>query len=495
MAKRENRGEGTRIRFGTDGWRAVIAEDFTFDNVARVAQATAKFLLSKDRKKLKIYTDWGSPYRPAADGVVVGYDMRFLSPQFASYFARVLHDSGIPVVLSESPVPTPAVSYAVVKRNAAAGIMFTASHNPAIYNGIKYKAEYGGSAPSEVTDGVEQSLSNSVPKPHALDGSIEKVDLKTPFLEKVRTLINPDRLKASPVHVVVDSMYGSAQGYVAQLLKEYGVPYTEIRSRHDPLFGGKKPEPLGENIVPLRAVVAALHRQKGNLMGVVTDGDGDRISAMDEKGIFIDAHQTFSLILRYLVEERKLRGPVVTAFNLTDMASDMCQDYGLEHIVVPIGFKHHCEQILKRGNVLIGAEESGSIAIQGHIPERDGVLHSVLLAEIVASAGKPASELVQSLFDKYGTRVYHRLDIKVENRLEVVSKLKENPPSRFAGRKVISVENVDGTKLRFKEGWLLLRASGTEPILRLYSEMRSMKDVHEVLDEAQRLAKGDLRLW
>lgn len=495
MAKRVGQEKGTRIRFGTDGWRAVIAEGFTFDNVGRVAEATAKFLLSKDRKNLKIYTDWGSVYRPAADGVVVGYDMRFLSPEFANHFALVLQDSGIPVVVSDSPVTTPSVSYAVVKRKAAAGIMFTASHNPAIYNGIKYKAEYGGSAPSEVTDGVERNLSSSVPKPKALEGSIEKVDLRTPFLEKVRTLINPDRLTASPVHVVVDSMYGSAQGYVSQLLKEYGVSYTEIRSRHDPLFGGKKPEPIGENIVPLRAVIAALHQKKTNLIGVVTDGDGDRISAMDEKGGFIDAHLTFSLILRYLVEERGLTGPVVTAFNLTDMAQDMCRDYGLEQIVVPIGFKHHCEQILKRGNVLIGAEESGSIAIQGHIPERDGVLHSVLLAEIVASAGKLPSQLVQSLFDKYGPRAYHRRDITVENRLEVASKLKENPPSSFAGRKVMSVETIDGIKLRFKEGWLLLRASGTEPILRLYSEMRSMKDVHELLDEAERLARGDLRLW
>ena len=255
MAKRENREDGARIRFGTDGWRAIIAQGFTFDNVGRVAEATAKFLLSKDRKKLNIYTDWGSPYRPAADGVVVGYDMRFLSPQFASHFARVLHDSGIPVVLSDRPVTTPSVSYAVVNRNAAAGIMFTASHNPAIYNGIKYKAEYGGSAPSEVTDGVEEHLSASIPRPKTAESAVEKVDLRTPFLEKVRTLVNPDRLKASPVHVVVDSMYGSAQGYVSQLLREYGVNYTEIRSRHDPLFGGKKPEPIGDNIVPLRAVI------------------------------------------------------------------------------------------------------------------------------------------------------------------------------------------------------------------------------------------------
>jgi phosphomannomutase len=345
-----------------------------------VAQATARFLLDEKRKDLAIYRDWGSPYRPAVDGVVVGYDMRFLSQEFAHHFARVLHDSGIPVAVSDAPVPTPALSYAVVDRNVAAGIMFTASHNPATDNGIKYKAEYGGSAPGEVTSGVESFLPHTPPVPHSPEGSIEEVDLRTSFLEKVRTLVDPDRLTASPVHVVIDSMYGSAQGYVSQLLGEYGVPYTNIRGRHDPLFGGKKPEPIEKNMVPLRAVIASLRRRKHNLIGVVTDGDGDRISAMDEKGGFIDAHRTFALILRYLVEERGLRGSVITAFNLTDMARDMCEDYGLTQIVVPIGFKHHCEKILKRGDVLIGAEESGSIAIQGHIPERDGVLHSILLS-------------------------------------------------------------------------------------------------------------------
>ena len=495
MEKKGSRSGGSEIKFGTDGWRAGIAREFTFDNVARVAQATARFLLDEKRKDLAIYRDWGSPYRPAVDGVIVGYDMRFLSREFAHHFARVLHDSGIPVAVSDAPVPTPALSYAVVDRNVAAGIMFTASHNPATDNGIKYKAEYGGSAPGEVTSGVESFLPHTSPVPRSPKGAIEELDLKTPFLEKVRTLVDPDRLTASPVHVVIDSMYGSAQGYVSQLLGEYGVPYTNIRGRHDPLFGGKKPEPIEENLVPLRAVIASLRRREKPLLGVVTDGDGDRISAMDEKGGFIDAHRTFALILRYLVEVRGLRGSVITAFNLTDMARDMCEDYGLTQIVVPIGFKHHCEKILKRGDVLIGAEESGSIAIQGHIPERDGVLHSILLSEIVASAGRPASELVQSLIDNYGPRVYQRRDLKVEERLEVVARLRENPPERFGNRRVIAVETMDGIKLRFDEGWLLFRASGTEPILRIYCEMRERKDVLNLLEEAERLARGDLTLW
>lgn len=495
MEKKGSRSGGSEITFGTDGWRAGIAREFTFDNVARVAQATARFLLDEKRKDLAIYRDWGSPYRPAVAGVVVGYDMRFLSREFAHHFARVLHDSGIPVAISDAPVPTPALSYAVVARNLAAGIMFTASHNPATDNGIKYKAEYGGSAPGEVTSGVESFLPHTPPVPHTPKGAIEEVDLKTPFLEKVRTLVDPDRLTASPVHVVIDSMYGSAQGYVSQLLGEYGVPYTQIRGRHDPLFGGKKPEPIEENLVPLRAVIASLRRRGKPLLGVVTDGDGDRISAMDEKGGFIDAHRTFALILRHLVEERGLRGSVVTSFNLTDMARDMCEDYGLNQIVVPVGFKHHCKQILKRGDVLIAAEESGSIAIRGHIPERDGVLHSLLLTEIAAGAGRPMSEVVERLSTDFGPRVYQRRDLKVEKRLEVVARLRENPPERFGNRRVIAVETMDGIKLRFDQGWLLFRASGTEPILRIYCEMRERKDVLNVLEEAERLARGDLTLW
>ncbi len=485
----ERRSGAETVRFGTDGWRGVIAREFTFENVGRVAAATARFLPSEDRKELSIYTDWGAEYRSAENGVVVGYDMRFLSREFAHHFARVLFDSGIPIVVSDKPVTTPSVSYAVVDRRAAAGIVITASHNPPIYNGIKYKAEYGGSAPEEVTDGVVGYLAEGNPVPRTPEGAMPEVDLRTPYLNRIRSLIDPERLKGSPVHVVVDSMYGSAQGYVAEILRENCVPHTEIRARRDPLFGGTKPEPLEENLGPLRAVIASIGKKTKGLLGVVTDGDGDRISAMDEKGGFIDAHRTFALIFRYLVEERGMRGAVVTSFNLTDMARDMCEDYGLPQIVVPIGFKHHCEQILKRGDVLIAAEESGSIAIRGHIPERDGVLCSLLLTEIAASSDKPMSSLVGSLFERYGPRFYRRRDIHVPERLEVVERLKEDPPERFGGRSVESVETLDGVKLRFARGWLLFRASGTEPILRLYCEMEREGDVFELLGEAERFAR------
>ena len=494
MESQEEEQRAGDVRFGTDGWRGVIAREFTFDNVARVAQATAGFLLSKTRKELAIYREWGAQYRSAANGVIIGYDTRFLSREFAYHFARVLHDSGIPVIISDAPVPTPALSYAVVERRAAAGIMFTASHNPPIYNGIKYKAEYGGSAPGEVTSAVERLLPDKVTPPRSPEGAIVKADLREPFLAKVRTLVDPARLTASPVRVVIDSMYGSAQGYVSQLLTEYGVPYVQIRGTRNVLFGGKKPEPIEENLIPLRAVIASTRQGGEPLIGVVTDGDGDRISAMDEQGKFIDAHRTFALILRYLIKERGWRGAVVKSFALTDMAQKICREYNLELIEVPIGFKYACEQILKR-DVLIAAEESGSIAIRGHIPERDGVLLSLLLTEIAASAKRPMSQVVAKMLDDLGPHVYHRRDIEVEGRLEVVARLRQNPPERFAGHRIRAIETLDGLKLRFDKGWLLFRASGTEPILRLYCEMETKKDVHIMLEEAERLARGDLTLW
>jgi phosphomannomutase len=477
------------VRFGTDGWRGIIARDFTFDNVARVADALVLHLRDPRRKDAAIYTDWKAEYRPAEQGVVIGYDTRFLSEEFALHFARVVCDRGLPVVLSEHSVPTPALSYAVVDRKAAVGIMITSSHNPAIYNGIKIKAEYGGSAPQQVTDSVEGYLAPTAPTPRAADKDIERVDLRTPYMNRIRELMDRERLTSSRIHAVVDSMYGSAAGYVAELLRESGVPYTQIRGTRDPLFGGKKPEPLLENLIPLRAVLRSRAGKHERLIGVITDGDGDRIAAMDEQGGFIDPHGTYALILRYLVEERGLSGAVVVSFNLTDLVRRMCSAYGLEVIEVPIGFKYAVEQILKK-DVLMAGEESGSLALRGHIPERDGVLWSILLCEILATSKRPASELVADLHRRFGPQAVRRRDIEIETRLEVVERLRRNPPDRFGGEPVKSIETLDGMKLRFDNGWILFRASGTEPILRIYCEMENEKAVHAMLDEGERFARG-----
>ncbi len=476
------------IRFGTDGWRGIIADDFTFANVARLAQATADFLVSPQRVKLSIYTDWGAEYRAATKGVIIGYDTRFLSPEFANYFACVLYDNGIPVALSDSPVPTPAISYDVINRQQAAGVMITASHNPPIYNGVKFKPEYGGSAPQGVTDIIERGLSPVALAPQSQPEDITTIDLKRPLLAKIKTLIDPAHLTSAPVLVVIDSMYGSAQGYVKSLLDEYDVPSLPIRATRNPLFGGINPEPLDRNLVALREAIASRYQATNRIIGVATDGDGDRISAMDERGNFIDMQRTFALILRYLVERRGWRGAVVKSFALTDMATKMSAHYGLPLIDIPIGFKYACEQILTRGDVLIAAEESGSIGVKGHIPDRDGVLCSLLLAEIAATARGTIGEEIENMFAEFGPHFYRRCDLHIERRQAIIAKLLKEPPTTFANRLIKEVETLDGLKLRFADGWLLLRASGTEPILRLYCEMSTLDDVNDVLDMAKKFA-------
>ncbi len=475
------------VSFGTDGWRGVIAREFTFDNVARAAYAIASFLRSEERPSDPIYTDWGSACRDPSHGVVIGYDTRFLSERFALHVAAVLQQEGIPVVVSERFVPTPAVSFAVVDREAAMGIVITSSHNPPEYNGLKIKAEYGGSAAGTITRQVERRLPDRPPIVQEAD--IERVDLLPPYLERIGELIDRDRLTASPIHLVIDSMYGAAQGLVGRLLGDYGIPFTEVRGTVDVTFGGHGPEPLEIHLGPLRDAMRAVRGAGRRAIGAVTDGDGDRVSAMDENGEFIDPHRTYALLLRHLVEERGWRGPVVISFNLSDLIRRMASAYDLELIEIPIGFKHAAEHIVK-GDVLIAGEESGSYAIRGHIPERDGVYLSLLLAEILATTDKTASQLVRALHDDFGPQEYTRRDLHVENRIEVVERLKASPPDAFAGRSVRAVETLDGVKLRFDDGWLLLRASGTEPILRVYCEMPTEGEIVPVLDAAERFARG-----
>lgn len=484
------------IRFGTDGWRGVIGHSFTFSNVGRVAQAIAAFLRSPQRRELRLYREWGVPCRPPEAGVVVGYDTRFLSREFAAFLGGVLEASGIPARVSAEPVPTPALSYAVVQREAALGVMITSSHNPFYYNGIKLKPEFGGSAPPEVTQLVEKLLPQSFSTEAQGEPEVEEVDLKGPYLARIKELIDLRALQAAPLRVVVDAMYGSAQGYVSQILEELGVPYVAIRSRQDAHFGGKRPEPILANLGPLRAVIAAERKRlrRGQLLvGVVTDGDGDRVAAMDEEGNLIDAHRAYALIFRHLLR-KGLRGVAVKSVSLTDMVEKIAKKYDVKVEETPVGFKYIVEKMI-REDALIGGEESGGIGIKGHIPERDGVLNSLLLLEIVAQERKPLSAIVNDLMQEIGYHYYDRRDLHLEERHEVVELLQKKKPARFAGRRVVAIETLDGVKLRFADGWLLFRASGTEPLLRLYCEMDRPEKVREVLDEAERYVRGELRLW
>ena len=466
-----------KIKFGTDGWRGVIGDDFTFANVRRVAAATADYVRTE-----------GEPAR----GLVIGYDTRFLSAESARVAAEVVAAAGIPVALANQATPTPALSYAVVARRTAGAIVITASHNPYRWDGFKFKAPYGGSASPEIVHRIEIHL-------HRLDrdqgrthkrkiAAIETVDLITPYLERLKELVHLDRIQASGRKFVIDPMYGAGRGCLARLFAEAGIPYTEIHEELNPIFPGLNPEPIEPHVEDLRRAV-----RDGNYdAGFATDGDADRIGAIDRNGEFIDSHKIFSILLKHLVEDLGQRGEVVKTFSTTTMIDKLCRHYGLPLHVTPIGFKYICELMLTR-DILIGGEESGGIAVKGHLPERDGVLNALLLAQVMAHAGKTLGELVDDLNAQYGPHCFARLDLEIERPAidRVKRQLQQRKLKKIAGLKVTSMEDLDGIKLHFGDSaWLLVRASGTENLLRLYAETPSREQTKALLEEMAAIAKG-----
>jgi len=466
-----------KIKFGTDGWRGVIGDDFTFANVRRVAAATAEYVRTE-----------GEPTR----GLLVGYDTRFLSAESARVAAEVVAAAGIPVTLADQATPTPALSYAVVSRKTAGAIVITASHNPYHWNGFKFKAPYGGSAAPDIIRRIETHL-------HKLDrargrarkrktAAIKIVDLVTPYLERLKGLVYLDRIQASGRKFVIDPMYGAARGCLARLLAEARIPYAEIHGELNPIFPGLNPEPIEPHVEDLRQAVRA-----GNYdAGFATDGDADRVGAIDRDGEFIDSHKIFSILLKHLVEDLGLRGEVVKTFSTTTLVDKLCRHYGLPLHVTPIGFKYICEFMLTR-DILIGGEESGGIAVKGHLPERDGVLNSLLLAQVMAHAGKTLGELVDELNAQYGPHCFARLDLEIERPAidRVKRQLQQRKLKKIASLKVTSMEDVDGIKMHFGDSaWLLVRASGTENLLRLYAETTSREQTKALLEEMAAIAKG-----
>jgi len=466
-----------KIKFGTDGWRGVIAEDFTFANVRRVAAAIAQYLREESE-----------PSR----GLIIGYDMRFLSAGFAQETAEVLAAAGIPVWLANAGTPTPAVSYAVVARKTAGAVMITASHNPYRWNGLKFKAPYGGSAAPAIIHRIEvhlRRLDRTRRRPRRTKrASLETVDLVTPYLGRLKTMVHLDCIRSAGQKFVIDPMYGAGRGSIARLFDDYGIPYKEIHPGPNPLFPGLNPEPIPPHISDLRQAVM----EGGYDAGFATDGDADRLGAIDCSGAFIDSHKIFSILLQHLVEDLGLRGDVVKTFSTTDMINKLAKKHGLTLHTTPIGFKYICELMLTR-DVLIGGEESGGIGIKGHLPERDGILNSLLLAEMMAEKGKTLGELVQDLTLEFGPHHYSRVDLDVElsEAQRLVKQVAGGKFKKVAGLKVVAVEDLDGAKLRFgNSAWLLVRASGTENVLRLYAEAPSEELVKALLDEMAGVATG-----
>ncbi|MBZ5514146.1 MAG: phosphoglucomutase/phosphomannomutase family protein [Acidobacteriia bacterium] len=463
------------IKFGTDGWRGLIGEDFNFANVRRVAAAIAAYV----RKE-------SSP----ASGLVVGYDTRFLSAEAARAAAEEVAAAGIPVTLADRATPTPAVSYAVVARGASGAIVITASHNPCRWNGMKFKAPYGGSASPAIMRRVEIYLKGlartGARSRRAKDAPIETADLIGPYLAKLKTLVKLDQIRASGLRFVVDPMYGSARGCLARLFDEARITYREIHSELNPLFPGLNPEPIEPHVAELRASVL----ESGYDAGLATDGDADRVGAIDRDGSFVDSHKIFSILLRHLVEDLGMRGEVVKTFSTTQMVDKLARKHELRLHVTPIGFKYVCDLMLAR-DVLIGGEESGGIGIKGHLPERDGILNSLYLAEVMADKGRSLGELVQELSQEFGPHEYGRVDLEIDRKIadRVVRRVTAGKLKRVAGLKVTAIEDMDGAKLLLGDtAWLLVRASGTENILRLYAEAPTREQVKSLLDEMSTFA-------
>lgn len=480
------------IHFGTDGWRAVISDTFTFHNLRLVTQAVADAMATDTwNNGLRL------PQPPDSRTVVIGFDTRFLSDRFAKDVARVLAANGFKVYLSQADAPTPAISFSVRNLNAIGGVMITASHNAPRYNGVKLKAASGSSASPEQCRRVEVYLNDNEERgrgPNQMDfdqareaGLIERFNPIPAYADHLRRLIDFDTIAEGDLRVVVDSMYGSGRGVIRGLLQGTGCEVHEIRGEMNPGFGGVHPEPIGRY---LGALAGAISTGMGNF-GLATDGDADRLGAMDERGNFVDPHKILALALRHLVEKRGWRGSVVRTVSTTRMVDRLAARYGLPLHETPVGFNHIADLMLKE-DVLVGGEESGGISFKGHIPEGDGVLMGLLLIEIVASAGASLYELVENLLEEVGPACYERRDLRLAHpvsKAQMTGRLQNEAPARIGGESVVSVGTVDGVKyLLADDSWLLIRPSGTEPVLRVYAEGRSPQILKALIGYGEQIA-------
>jgi len=476
--------ELTPIRFGTDGWRAVIAEDFTFANLERVSQAFADFILQTQTNA----SSGAEANAPAL--VVLGYDNRFLSDLFARRAAEVLAGNGLRAALFEMALPTPVISWAVKENNAAGGVVITASHNPADFNGFKIKAPWGGSASPETTSLVESLVDARPPQRGAGNTADEREMLAASinsYREQLASLVDMERLRRSRLRIVVDPMHGSGGRMVESFLQGGDIECETIRANRDPLFGGVNPEPIDRNLGPLKKRILEV----GASLGLATDGDADRVGAVNEKGETMTMHEVVPLVLLHLARERKMTGGVVRTFSQSILTKRIAEAHGLKLYDTPIGFKYVAELMLKT-DILIGAEESGGIGVKGHIPERDGILNCLLLLEAVIAAGRPPSEMVKEMHREFGEFYFGRRDLhcEVSRGRELVETLARTSPAKVAGHMVRDVETLDGTKLLLDdESWLLFRQSGTEPVLRIYSEATSKAKTEELLNEGEQILK------
>ncbi len=449
-----------QIKFGTDGWRGIVADDFTFANVRRVAQGAAEYMRSRSRDPL----------------AVVGYDCRFASEDFARTVADVFAANGLRTLIFDRPSPTQVASWTVIDRKATGAAVVTASHNPYLFNGIKFKSETGSAASSDVIAQLEPRINalETVPVPDGRksDGLVSLYDPRAPYYVQIARMVDLDAIKSAGLHILHECMYGSGYGYITELLEGGRTSVVELHNERNPLFGGVNPEPIPPNI---NAAIAVM-RSGGQDLCICTDGDADRVGIIDETGRFINQLQVFALLMLYLFDVRHMTGPVVKTVNMTAMAEKLGAEFGATVYEVPVGFKNVAPKMMETDAVL-GGEESGGFAIKGHIPERDGILIGLLFADMIVKLGQPLSQILAGLEKRVGPHSYARHDIHLnretydEDRKRILHTLETHEPSDVAGVKVERIRSDDGFKFYLADGsWVLLRASGTEPLVRIYSE-------------------------
>lgn len=468
------KGEKAQIKFGTDGWRGLIAEDFTFDNLEKVAHAAAEYF-KQEAKRLK--------RKPL---LVVGYDARFLSKEFAERTAQVAASDGLQVKLADKISATPMVSLMTRNLNAAGGVVITASHNPARYNGFKLKGHFGGPTHPEGIASVETHLAKllkkaSIPSPQSVHelvekGAIEYIDMTELYLRDIEQKLNLKRIQDAGMRIMHDAMYGAGMNVLTRLIPSA----QQVHALYNPSFGGVNPEPLEKNLKELISNI----KSYGYHIGIATDGDADRVGAVDEKGNYVDSHRIFSLILKYFVEHKGWKGEVAKSFTVTDIVDKQCEKYRLKLHTTPVGFKYICRLMTER-EILVGGEESGGLGVKNHIPERDGIYIGLLLCEMMIERKKLLSELVKELADEFGERVYRRIDrhITPKEKTAIMKKFSASMKD-VAGYPVRKVETIDGFKYYVDNGWLLVRPSGTEPLVRFYAEAESVEKAENMLRAA-----------
>lgn len=467
------------IKFGTDGWRAVIAEDFTFDNVRACAQGTADYL-----KKVKL----------AGQGLVIGYDTRFASEDFAAAAAEVIAGNKVKVHLCPQAAPTPVISYLVAATSSAGAIIITASHNPGRWNGFKYKDSSGASAPTDIVAAIEKNANQAI-----LAGSIKSLPLADGlknglivytdpipiYFKQLDRLIDIDPIRRSHLKVIDDSMYGAGMGYFRKLLQGGTIQIVETNGERNPLFPGIQPEPIAKNLTKLSRII---REQKADV-GIANDGDADRIGIMDENGEFLNQHQVFALLMLYLLEVRKERGAVVKTLTDTNMLDLLGKQYDVPVYETPVGFKY-VAPVMKEKDAMMGGEESGGYGFRGHVPERDGILAGLYFLDLIIKTGKTPSQLLNYLFSKVGPHYYDRIDahISPDDRQKYTDKLAKGGVTSIAGIKVAKEDTRDGYKYCLDDNsWLLIRFSGTEPLIRIYAEGHSLEQVQKLLESGKKI--------